>query len=59
MRISLDFDRLAEGCDKEREPVEQILGKKQQQIFSNIQVREKYLGNICTEKGWIGKFFVL
>ena len=44
------FDRLAEGCDKVRGPVEQNL--EQQQTFSNIQVREKYLGNICSEKGW-------
>ena len=55
-RISLNFDRLAEGCDKVRGPVEQTLGKKQQQIFLNIQVREKYLGNICSEKGWTDNF---
>ena len=57
-RISLNFDRLAEGCDRVRGPVNQTLGKKTAANIFNSKVKEKYLGNICSKKGWTDNFFV-
>ena len=42
---------LAEGCENQlNSPL-----NKNEQIFLMIQLREKYLENICTQKDWLDK----
>ena len=56
--LASPFDRLAEGCDKVRGPVEQNLGKKTAANIFEYPGERKYLVNICREKGWIEKIVI-
>ena len=55
-RISLNFDSLAEGCDKVRGPVEQTLGKTAANIFEYPGER-KIFGKYLHREGLDGENF--
>ena len=55
-RISLNFDSLAEGCDKVRGPVEQTLGKTAANIFEYPGER-KIFGKYLHREGLDGQNF--